>query len=103
LAELRVPPGCTGLQMEGGGRYDATRTGRVSVDNPAHVRQIKKASEASGEPIREALFAATPGGPSRVCPVCAFVGYGWQENCPKGHGEMPFGDPRRRAQEAGAL
>jgi hypothetical protein len=89
LADLRVPPGCTGLQMENGGRYDASRTGRVSVENPAHVKAIMKASAASGEPIREAVHGGTSGGPARECTVCHFTGYLWQSGCPRGHGPMP--------------
>jgi hypothetical protein len=91
VAELRVPPGCTGLQMEDGTRYDANRAGRLeSVDRPDHVRQILKASEASGNPIANAVYGAPVGSPSRRCPECTFVGYGWQRECPKGHGPMPL-------------
>lgn len=79
--------------MDGGGRYDASRSGRVSVENPAHVRQILKASEASGDPIREALYSSAGTGPSRECPACSFIGYMWQRDCPRGHGPMPARTP----------
>lgn len=102
MAELRVPPGCTGLQMDDGSRYDASRSGRLTVDRPEHIRQIIKASEASGGPIANAVYGAPVGTATRHCPECTFIGYGWQSQCPKGHGEMVPGRPPRRAAEAGS-
>jgi hypothetical protein len=90
LPEFRVPPGCTGFQMEAGGRYDASRTGKVTVDSPADAAALRKAAAASGGMLSEAVHAGTVGGPSRECPVCRFVGYLWQSGCPKGHGPMPL-------------
>lgn len=90
MTELRVPPGSTGLQMEDGSRYDASRSGRVTVDRPDHVRAIMRASDKSGGPIAEAVHGGAVGGPSRECPVCRFIGYLWQPGCPKGHGPMPL-------------
>ncbi len=95
MPELRVPPGCTGLQMEDGSRYDASRSGRLVVDRPEHVKAIMKASAASGGPISRAVHGAPTGTPSRHCPVCTFIGYGWQQECPKGHGPMRAGRPPR--------
>jgi hypothetical protein len=89
LATFLTPPGCTGLEMATGGRYDGSRSGRVEVDNPRDAAQIRKASVASGEMIREAVHAGTVGGPSRECGTCGFVGYLWQSGCPHGHGPMP--------------
>jgi hypothetical protein len=68
--------------MESGGRYDGSRSGRVEVEHPRDIAQIRKASAASGEMIREAIHAGTVGGPSRECTVCRFVGYLWQSGCP---------------------
>lgn len=93
MTELRVPPGCTGLQMDDGSRYDASRTGRLTVDRPEHVRQIIKASESSGGPIANAVYGAPTGTATRHCPECSFIGYGWQQRCPKGHGPMVAGRP----------
>jgi hypothetical protein len=100
LATFLTPPGCTGLEMATGGRYDGSRSGRVEVDNPRDIAQIRKASLASGEMIREAVLAGTVGGPSRECRTCRFVGYLWQSGCPKGHGPMPVREPRAREAEA---
>jgi hypothetical protein len=103
MPELRVPPGCTGLQMEDGSRYDASRSGRLTVDRPEHVKAIMKASEASGGPIARAIHGAPSGTSSRYCPECTFIGYGWQRDCPKGHGEMLAGRPPRQDREAGGV
>lgn len=102
MPELRVPPGCTGLKMEDGTRYGASRTGRLTVDRPEHVKAIMKASGASGGPISHAVHAAPLDTPSRHCPECTFIGYGWQTQCPKGHGPMRPGRPPRSAPEPGA-
>ena len=90
MAEFRVPPGCSGFQMETGGRYDASRTGRVTVDSPADAAALRRSAVASGGMLSEAVHAGTVGGPSRECRVCRFVGYLWQSGCPKGHGPMPL-------------
>lgn len=97
MATFLTPPGCTGLQMDSGGRYDGSRSGRVEVDNPRDIAQIRRASAASGEMVREAIHAGAVGGASRECPKCRFVGYLWQSACPKGHGPMPV---RARRSEA---
>jgi hypothetical protein len=94
LPTFLAPPGCTGFEMEAGGRYNASRSGRVEVDNPRDIAQIRKASAASGEMIREAIHGGTLGGTSRECPKCRFIGYLWQAACPKGHGPMPVRDPQ---------
>ena len=100
MATFLTPPGCTGLEMAAGGRYDGSRSGRVEVDNPRDVAQIRKASAASGEMIREAIHAGTVGGASRECPKCRFVGYLWQPECPKGHGPMPVKGGRPAGADA---
>lgn len=100
MAELRVPPGCTGLQMEDGSRYNASRSGRLVVDRPDHVKQIMRASEASSGPIAHAMYGAPSGVETRHCPECAFIGYGWQSDCPKGHGPMVPGRPPRKTSNA---
>lgn len=100
MATFLTPPGCTGLSMEAGGRYDGSRSGRVEVDNPRDIAQIRKASLASGEMIREAIHAGTVGGASRECGTCRFIGYLWQSRCPKGHGPMPLREPKIREAAA---
>lgn len=103
MAELRVPPGCTGLQMQDGTRYNASRTGRLEdVDRPDHVREIMRRSDESGGMISRAVYAAVADTSSRHCPECTFIGYGWQRECPKGHGAMRPGRPSRKAPSAGA-
>lgn len=90
MAEFRVPPGCMGFTMEAGGRYDASRSGRVSVDNPAHVAALRRSAAASGGMLAEAVHGGAVGGASRECGTCGFIGYLWQAGCPKGHGPMPL-------------
>lgn len=102
MPDYRVPIGCEGLDMEGRGRYGASRDGRITVDNPEHARHIEKVGHGNGHIIHRIVYGASPGTSSRICPVCDFVGYGWQRNCPRGHGEMPFGIPGRKPVPAAA-
>lgn len=101
MAELRVPPGCMGLDMADGSRYNASRTGRLEVDRPDHVREIMRRSEESGGMISRAVYTASSVTSSRFCPECTFIGYGWQQECPKGHGAMQIGRPPRTRQAGG--
>lgn len=82
-----------GFTMEAGGRYDASRSGRVSVDNPADVAALRRSAAASGGMLAEAVHGGAVGGGSRECPACRFVGYLWQQACPKGCGPMPVRTP----------
>lgn len=102
MPDLTVPPGCTGLQMQDGSRYEASRSGRLTVERPEHLKAIMRASEASGGPIAHTVYGAPTGTATRHCPVCAFIGYGWQSQCPKGHGPMAPGRPPRRDPGSGA-
>lgn len=87
MSDYRTGPGCTGLTMEDGTRYDAGRDGRIVVDNPAHRRAIERAAREGGGHIHQVVMTSPRGIGSRVC-ACAFVGYLWQHTCPRCGREM---------------
>lgn len=76
--DFRVPPGCTGLTFEDGRRANATRDGRVVVDEK-HGDAILKA-DPSGR-IHRVNYNVTRA-PGREC-SCGFMAYRWQSNCPR--------------------
>lgn len=82
MTDYSVPPGCTGLQMQDGTRYPATRTGRVVVDNANHAKHIERVSGNGGGHIHRST-GGIPVTNSKHCPTCRFVGYGWQSTCPR--------------------
>jgi hypothetical protein len=92
-----------GLEMQDGSRYNASRTGRLDVDRPDHVREIMRRSEESGGTISRAIYTAAAESTSRFCPACKFIGYAWQRECPKCQGPMQAGRPPRSTREAGGV
>lgn len=78
MPDFRVPPGCTGLTFKDGSRANATREGRVVVDEK-RADAIRKADDSG-------RFHQIAGGivraPGREC-TCGFMAYRWQSTCPK--------------------
>lgn len=83
-ANVTVPPGCTGLDMQDGTRYNATRDGRIQVE-PRHADAIKRGwyGQSGVMVAAEQSQLATKG--TRWC-VCAPGGRAWNvwtETCPR--------------------
>jgi hypothetical protein len=88
MPDYRTPPGCTGLQMEDGTRYNAGRDGRIVVDRPDHQAHIERVGRNGGGHVHRIMVGAPVRSASMECEPCRFVGYGWQRECPKCHGPM---------------
>jgi len=87
VADFIAPKGATGFRMEDGTRYDSSNC-RVNVENPAHIKAIKRASRNSGGIFVEAVVTGTTGGPSNVCEPCNWVGYAFSTTCPRCGGAL---------------
>lgn len=83
MSDYRVPRGCTGLEMQDGTRYPATRGGRIVVDRPDHARHIERVSANGGGHIHKSTGANPVGGRTKYCAPCRFTAYAWQSNCPR--------------------
>lgn len=88
MPDYRTPPGCTGLQMEDGTRYNAGRDGRIVVDRPDHAAHIERVGRNGGGHIHRVMVGSPIGVASTSCEPCRFVGYGWQSVCPKCGGPL---------------
>lgn len=88
IPEYRTPPGCTGLQMQDGTRYDAGRDGRITVDRPDHARHIERVGRNGGGHVHKVMVGAPVGVPSKQCSPCRFTAYSWQSRCPKCGGDL---------------
>ena len=88
MADFIAPKGATGFRMEDGTRYDANRNGRIVVDNPAHVKAVRRASRNSGGAFSEGVVTGTLTGMSMVCGPCRFVGYAFSTTCPRCGGAL---------------
>lgn len=70
--------GCTGATMDTDGTvYRANRSGKMLVENPDHVRQMK----ASGHVV-EGKFHGAGIGRRAICTSCAFGAYSFQKSAP---------------------
>jgi hypothetical protein len=77
-----VPPGCTGLRIEGSSaRYPADSTGHVTVDNPRHAAKVATNGAAYFHKRIEG-FTHLPG---NRCPNddCRFQAHAFSTVCPR--------------------
>ena len=81
-----VPTGCTGVTMEDGTVYRATRAGHMEVNDPGHIR----AMERNGDGFIIAQSASTRGTAGTTCETCEFHGFRFhlEKPCPKCGGHM---------------
>lgn len=91
MPDYRVPRGCTGLQMQDGTRYPASRDGRIVVDRADHARHIERVGHNGGGHIHKSTGAMPLSSRSKYCEPCRFTGYAWQDSCPRCH--RPLDDP----------
>lgn len=89
MTTLTVPPGCMGVELPGGKKLDATRSGKVTLDSPAEERFAMKSTLAQ----KGILSRATTGfghvkANSAHCTKCLFSGWSWQKVCPKCGADM---------------
>ena len=77
-----VPPGCTGLRIEGSSaRYPADSSGHVVVDNPRHAEKVRVNGAAY---MHKRINGFTDADENR-CPNtdCRFVGFRFTRVCPR--------------------
>lgn len=83
MPDFRVPPGCEGLKLEDGSRYEAGRDGRIVVDRPDHAAAIERVGRTGGGHIHRVRVGSPTRTPYTECVPCRFRGYAWQSTCPK--------------------
>jgi hypothetical protein len=90
MTRVFVPPfrehfgdtkGSTGATMEDGTVYRARRGGVMTVDDPGHVRAMRR----DGRLAIESMHDPHPERLGTVCsaPGCRFRGFPWQTECPR--------------------
>jgi hypothetical protein len=89
MTTFTVPKGCTGVELPNGKKYDATRGGKVKIDDAREAKYASKTVLAgNGVLSRTVTTFSEVKGTSKVCSSCSFVGWKWQVTCPKCSGEM---------------
>lgn len=90
---MRVHPNSElGVKMSDGTVYKPDRSGMFEASD-AHAREISTSYNAKtlglfSNPVGTFADSVDSGLP---CPQCSFVGWSWQESCPKGH-QLTKGD-----------
>lgn len=81
MAEVTLPPGCYGIEMGDGTKYDANRQGRVTVSDE-HAPYIKSSQNGQlGIVSPRGLTFGTKKG--RRCAPCARLWNAWSTTCPR--------------------
>jgi hypothetical protein len=98
MTEMLVPPirdrkglgsdlsGCIGAKMEDGTDYRANRAGVMQVDNPHHVRAMKRDPAIAGDIVERSFHTRTDaaGRPGRYCTAgCITELQPWTHDCPR--------------------
>lgn len=81
---VELPKGCYGLDVPGGGRYNATRSGGHVTVTDTDARKIKSANGDSGmlgSATRLAL--GTKRGQRCTSETCGFLAQVWAQSCPR--------------------
>lgn len=79
--------GCYGIKV-GGTNYNADSRGRVTVDNPDHVRLIEQSARDDGGRIQKATGTRITRTSSKRCEPCRFTAYRFSTVCPKCGGPL---------------
>lgn len=74
--------GCTGATMEDGTRYRANRAGVMHVDDPSHVRAMRRDPQIAGDIVAETFHAHDPR-PGRYCTCGLTEFWPWTRTCPR--------------------
>lgn len=81
---VELPSGCYGLDVPGGGRYNATRPGGHVTVNDSDARRIKKSNGESGMLTAGArLTIGTRRGQRCTSQTCGFLAQAWATKCPR--------------------
>lgn len=81
---VELPKGCYGLDVPGGGRYDATRPGGHVTVSEGDARKIRKANGESGMLTAGAgLVIGTRRGQRCTSQTCGFLAQVWAKSCPR--------------------
>ncbi len=74
-----------GVVMKDGTRYEVGRNGTVQIDEPRHLRELRKSPARGGnlEVQIEPPTLIVPGAEGRDCEKCGFSAWGWQRTCPR--------------------
>jgi len=75
--------GCMGFDMQDGTKYHADKSGHIVVDNPAHIKAIKKSQQAQDGWLEKRYETVKDCVTGKVCTTCQFVAFAYQETCPK--------------------
>ncbi len=76
-----VPDRCTSIKMDDGKVYRA-RAGKVTVDNPAHVDEIRTSCQTRyGYMATAATTFWNAAG--KFCARCGFHAFDWTKTCPR--------------------
>lgn len=83
MTRVRLPDGCTGLDMANGTRYDADAAGGTVDVASSDARYINTSWYGQSGVMRGAasFTFATKGG--RYCPPCNRTWNAWSADCPK--------------------
>lgn len=81
MTTLSVPPGCTGVELPTGQKYDADRRGHVDVPDRAEKFALSTNLAKTGVIAKRVTTLRV--GPSRFCPACGFEGFRFQTTCPR--------------------
>ena len=75
-----VPTGCTGVTMEDGRVFRATRAGHMEVEDSRTAKQMVDNPLAPGHVLEQKFSGA--GTPGAICAACGFGGFSWQKSAP---------------------
>lgn len=78
---VELPKGCYGLDVPGGGKYDATRTGGSVTVSDRDAALINRANGQSG--MLKAATALTIGTKRGKRCACSFLAQSWATSCPR--------------------
>lgn len=78
---VELPKGCYGLDVPGGGRYDASRSGGHVTVSDADAAKINKANGQSG--MLRAATALAIGTKRGMRCSCSFLAQAWATSCPR--------------------
>lgn len=91
--KIQLPPGCSGVTVDDGTRYNARKAGGVVEVSDRHGREIEKNNQYNGNiagilsPNPGLMFGTKKG---RWCLECKRLWNAWSHTCPKcGRGTSP--------------
>ena len=77
-----VPDNCTSIKMESDGTVYRAQGGRVTVDNPAHVDEVKTSCQTRYGYMGTAAITFRDA-TGKFCSVCNFHAFNWSKACPR--------------------